>query len=228
VRAGIGHVLIRGVADAETAAEALVRTMSKIGERMKAAGMKLDEEPSPEDLKALMDAQQAFGAGALERAKRAKAADQQEVEAMAATLPPQSAAALKRTIRAQQYPEVYRAMDRTDRAIDRVMSLPDLSPAQLTALSTEADAFRVRSDDIAERAIAGLTRAETSQAAMLTNAGNPEDVNAMMETMADVKRNELASADLDYDRSELAARALRRMRAALSPAQAQAAGLAER
>ena len=119
-------------------------------------------------------------------------------------------------------------MDRTDRAIDRVMSLPDLSPAQLTALSTEADAFRVRSDDIAERAIAGLTRAETSQAAMLTNAGNPEDVNAMMETMADVKRNELASADLDYDRSELAARALRRMRAVLSPAQAQAAGLAER
>ena len=210
------------------AAEALVRTMSKIGERMKAAGMKLDEEPSPEDLQPLMDAQQAFGAGALERAKRAKAADQQEVEAMAATLPPQSAAALKRTIRAQQYPEVYRAMDRTDRAIDRVMSLPDLSPAQLTALSTEADAFRVRSDDIAERAIAGLTRAETSQAAMLTNAGNPEDVNAMMETMADVKRNELASADLDYDRSELAARALRRMRAVLSPAQAQAAGLADR
>ena len=63
---------------------------------------------------------------------------------------------------------------------------------------------------------------------MLTNAGNPEDVNAMMERMADVKRNELASADLDYDRSELAARALRRMRAVLSPAQAQAAGLAER
>jgi hypothetical protein len=50
----------------------------------------------------------------------------------------------------------------------------------------------------------------------------------MMETIEKVRRNELANADLDYDRSELSARALRRMRAVLSPSQAQAAGLAER
>ena len=144
------------------------------------------------------------------------------LEAMAATLTPQAAATLRRAVRAQQYPEVYRAMDRVDGTIDRVMSLPDLTPAQLTTLSTEADAFRARSDDIADRAVAVLTEAEASQAAMITNAGNPE------KTIEKVRRNELANADLDYDRSELSARALRRMRAVLSPSQAQAAGLAER
>jgi hypothetical protein len=108
------------------------------------------------------------------------------------------------------------------------MSLPDLTPAQLTTLSTEADAFRARSDDIADRAVAVLTEAEASQAAMITNAGNPENPDPMMETIEKVRRNELANADLDYDRSELSARALRRMRAVLSPSQAQAAGLAER
>ena len=212
------------------AAESLVRTMSEIGKRMKAAGMKLDEQPNAEDLQALMDAQQTFGAGALERAKRAKAADQEEVEAMSAILSPQGAATLRRAIRAQQYPEVYRAMDRIDRAIDRVMSLPDLSPAQLTTLSADADEFRARSDEIAERAIAGLVQAEAAQAEMMSTHVNPTDIDSttLAAITERIRRSELANADLDYDRSELSARALRRMRAVLSSAQAQAAGLAER
>jgi len=201
------------------ASESFIRTMSKLTAGMQAG----QEEPDPEEaMQRLMKAQAEFAAAAQERARLAKSADREELEAMAATLTPQAAATLRRAVRAQQYPEVYRAMDRVDGTIDRVMSLPDLTPAQLTTLSTEADAFRARSDDIADRAVAVLTEAEASQAAMITNAGNPE------KTIEKVRRNELANADLDYDRSELSARALRRMRAVLSPSQAQAAGLAER
>ena len=207
------------------ASESFIRTMSKLTAGMQAG----QEEPDPEEaMQRLMKAQAEFAAAAQERARLAKSADREELEAMAATLTPQAAATLRRAVRAQQYPEVYRAMDRVDGTIDRVMSLPDLTPAQLTTLSTEADAFRARSDDIADRAVAVLTEAEASQAAMITNAGNPENPNPMMETIEKVRRNELANADLDYDRSELSARALRRMRAVLSPSQAQAAGLAER
>ncbi|MEY4769379.1 MAG: hypothetical protein RIQ40_119 [Planctomycetota bacterium] len=206
------------------ASESFIRTMSTLTAGMQAG----QEEPDPEAMQRLMKAQAEFAAAAQERARLAKSADREELEAMAATLTPQAAATLRRAVRAQQYPEVYRAMDRVDGTIDRVMSLPDLTPAQLTTLSTEADAFRARSDDIADRAVAVLTEAEASQAAMITNAGNPENPNPMMETIEKVRRNELANADLDYDRSELSARALRRMRAVLSPSQAQAAGLAER
>jgi len=207
------------------ASESFIRTMSTLTAGMQAG----QEEPDPEEaMQRLMKAQAEFAAAAQERARLAKSADREELEAMAATLTPQAAATLRRAVRAQQYPEVYRAMDRVDGTIDRVMSLPDLTPAQLTTLSTEADAFRARSDDIADRAVAVLTEAEASQAAMITNAGNPENPNPMMETIEKVRRNELANADLDYDRSELSARALRRMRAVLSPSQAQAAGLAER
>ncbi len=206
------------------ASESFIRTMSTLTAGMQAG----QEEPDPEAMQGLMKAQAEFAAAAQERARLAKSADREELEAMAATLTPQAAATLRRAVRAQQYPEVYRAMDRVDGTIDRVMSLPDLTPAQLTTLSTEADAFRARSDDIADRAVAVLTEAEASQAAMITNAGNPENPNPMMETIEKVRRNELANADLDYDRSELSARALRRMRAVLSPSQAQAAGLAER
>jgi hypothetical protein len=206
------------------ASESFIRTMSTLTAGMQAG----QEEPDPEAMQGLMKAQAEFAAAAQERARLAKSADREELEAMAATLTPQAAATLRRAVRAQQYPEVYRAMDRVDGTIDRVMSLPDLTPAQLTTLSTEADAFRARSDDIADRAVAVLTEAEASQAAMITNAGNPENPDPMMETIEKVRRNELANADLDYDRSELSARALRRMRAVLSPSQAQAAGLAER
>jgi len=206
------------------ASESFIRTMSTLTAGMQAG----QEEPDPEAMQGLMKAKAEFAAAAQERARLAKSADREELEAMAATLTPQAAATLRRAVRAQQYPEVYRAMDRVDGTIDRVMSLPDLTPAQLTTLSTEADAFRARSDDIADRAVAVLTEAEASQAAMITNVGNPENPDPMMETIEKVRRNELANADLDYDRSELSARALRRMRAVLSPSQAQAAGLAER
>ena len=137
---------------------------------------------------------------------------------------------LTRAIKAQTYPEVYRPLDRVDRAIDRVMSLPDLTAAQLTTLGTEADAFRVRSDDVADRAIEALARSDAASAAMMATHANPRefDSSALTTILDNIRRSEIANADVDYDRSELAARTLRRMRATLSPEQAQAAGLAER
>jgi hypothetical protein len=50
----------------------------------------------------------------------------------------------------------------------------------------------------------------------------------MTDKVANMKRTEMANADLDYDRAELAARVLRRMRATLSTQQAKAAGLEAR
>ena len=212
------------------AAESLVRSTSEISNRMKSKGVQLGEEPDPELLQKLSEAHHTFTARALERAKRSKDADEAELVAMAATLPPQGAATLKRAMRAQQFPEVYRTMDRVDRTIDRVMSLPDLSPAQLTTLSTDADEFRMRSDEMAERAIAALAQAEAATGEMMSTHAHPAnvDIEALTQISERIRRSELVNADLDYDRSELSARVLRRMRAALSPSQAQAAGLAER
>ena len=202
------------------AAEALVRAMSKLS-----AGMDPNATPDPEQLTALMEEQRRFGLAAQQRAERAKADHQQEMEAMAAVLPKGAAAALRRMVRAQEFPEVYRDMERIDRSIERAMSLADLSTEQVTALGAESDAFRVRSDEIAERAITALTQAETAQSQLMTAATDRTDPQASMQRLADMTRSETAHADLEFDRTELSARTLRRLRALLTPAQVEAARL---
>lgn len=202
------------------ATEAMIREMAKLSENLKEG-----EQPAPEKMQALMKLQQDFGVTAKERMKRSAAAERDEVESMVTALGQQAGASLRRAMRAQQYPEVFRAMDRTDKAIDRVMSVPGLSPQQMTALGAEADAFRVRSDEIADRAITALTQAEKSTADLVTGAGDLSDPEAATGRFARMKAAEIANTDIEYDRAELASRTLRRMRAVLTAEQARAAAL---
>jgi hypothetical protein len=162
---------------------------------------------------------------AQKRAKQGAAAQRDEVEAMANSLPTEAAGMLRRAISAQQYPEVFRPMQRTDRMIERVMSLPDLSMKQVAALDAEAEAFRVKSDAVAERAIASITEADKAQSDIVSGTGDSSDPQAALARFARMKTSEMTAADLDYDRSELSARTLRRLRALLTPEQAAAAKL---
>ena len=132
---------------------------------------------------------------------------------------------LRRAISAQQYPEVFRPMQRTDRMIERVMSLPDLSMKQVAALDAEVEAFRVKSDAVAERAIASITEADKAQSDIMSGTGDSSDAEVATAKFARMKTSEMTAADLDYDRSELSARTLRRLRALLTPEQAAAAKL---
>jgi hypothetical protein len=188
-------------------------------------GLVMGQQPDPEQMNALLKAQQEYMATAQKRARQAAAAQHDEVEAMANALPAPAAGMLRRAIEAQQYPEVFRPMQRTDGMIERVMSLPDLSVKQIAALDAEVDAFRVKSDAVAERAIATITEADKAQSDMISGEGDPSDAEASMERLARMRASQTSAADLDYDRSELSARTLRRLRALLTPDQAAAAKL---
>jgi len=214
---------VRRIQDLQTSlesTESFMRSMVKLSE-----GLMNGQQPSPEQMNELMKAQQDFVAAAQKRAKQAAAAQRDEVDAMANALPAPAAGMLRRAISAQQFPEVFRPMQRTDSMIERVMSLPDLSVKQIAALDAEVDAFRVKSDAVAERAIASITEADKAQSDLVSGAGDPSDGQAAMAKFARMKVSEMNAADLDYDRSELSARTLRRLRALLSPEQAAAAKL---
>jgi hypothetical protein len=200
--------------------ESFMRTMARMSE-----GLVMGQQPDPEQMNALLKAQQEYMATAQKRARQAAAAQHDEVEAMANALPAPAAGMLRRAIEAQQYPEVFRPMQRTDGMIERVMSLPDLSVKQIAALDAEVDAFRVKSDAVAERAIATITEADKAQSDMISGEGDPSDAEASMERFARMRASQTSAADLDYDRSELSARTLRRLRALLTPDQAAAAKL---
>jgi hypothetical protein len=200
--------------------ESFMRSMAKLSE-----GLTMGQQPDPEQMKELIKTQQDFMAATQKRAAQAAAAQRDEVEAMANSLPAGAAGVLRRSISALQYPEVFRPMQRTDGMIERVMSLPDLSVKQLAALDAEVDIFRVKSDAVAERAIATITEADKAQADSMYGLGDSSDPQATMAKFARMKTSEMAAADLDYDRSELSARTLRRLRALLTPEQAAAAKL---
>ena len=200
--------------------ESFMRSMAKLSE-----GLAAGQQPDPEQMNELMNAQQDFMAAVQKRARQDTAAQHDEVEAMANSLPTEAAGMLRRAISAQQYPEVFRPMQRTDRMIERVMSLPDLSMKQVAALDAEVEAFRVKSDAVAERAIATITEADKAQSDYMSGTGDSSDPQAAMAKFARMKTSEMIAADLDYDRSELSARTLRRLRALLTPEQAAAAKL---
>ena len=211
---------IRDLQASVESTESFMRSMARLSE-----GLAAGEQGDPEQMNELIKAQQDFMAAAQKRAKQGAAAQRDEVEAMANSLPTEAAGMLRRAISAQQYPEVFRPMQRTDRMIERVMSLPDLSMKQVAALDAEAEAFRVKSDAVAERAIASITEADKAQSDIVSGTGDPSDAQAATAKFARMKTSEMTAADLDYDRSELSARTLRRLRALLTPEQAAAAKL---
>ncbi|MGA1265959.1 MAG: hypothetical protein ACO32J_02130, partial [Phycisphaerales bacterium] len=160
--------------------------------------------------------------------RRAEAAQTGDIATMAAALPEAAGRRLQRAARRMLYPEVHRPQERIDRMVETAITLPDLSPEQLTALGEQADAYRLASDAIAERMIAALETADAARADMMQSMQTMQEAGgqqAMMARAAAMQTTQLASSDLAFDRAELDARTRRRFKALLTPEQAVAAGL---
>ena len=155
---------------------------------------------------------------------RIDASQRAAVDAVAATLSAADALTLRRAARRQTHPEAYRSQEKVDAAVARVLALPDLSTARVEAVSKLADEFRTRSDALSEQSI---ERTDTSDKAMsgVLQGGPGEDPQQMMRKVQMLQRADRSRGDATYDREELNARTMRRLRALLSPEQAAAARL---
>ena len=157
-------------------------------------------------------------------AKRSARETKDELETMASHLDGPAGDPLRRAVRRDAYPEVFRDLDRTDRVLDRVMSLPGLTTAQITAIADAGEAFRIRSEALADR---GATIVDaTGPAFTAMHQGEKSgDVANQVRLRNAYARIERAFDDNAYDRSELAAQLMRTLRAQLTSAQATSAGV---
>ncbi len=156
--------------------------------------------------------------------KRVEAAQAAGVESVADSLPPADANALRRAVRQQTHPEVFRSQNKVDSAFGRVMGLPNLSPQQLQTIGALSDDFRGRSDSLTDRSITQTDRSDSTMKDLMV--GGPGGAGGA--TAKKIHAMDSASqlrTDAAYDREELNARALRHLRSTLTPEQAQAAKL---
>ena len=154
---------------------------------------------------------------------RIEASQRAAVEAVAATLPAGDALAFRRATRMQTHPEAYRSQAKVDAAVTRVLAIADLPIDRLEAVSRLAEDYRTRSDALVERSIERTDRSDAALSGLL-NAG-PGDRGRVAEQAQALRRTDRVRADANYDREELNARTLRRLRALLTPEQAAAAEL---
>ena len=158
-------------------------------------------------------------------AKRSARETKDELETMASHLDGPAGDPLRRAVRRDAYPEVFRDLDRTDRTLDRAISLPGLTPAQTAAIADAGEAFRIRSEALADRGTAIVDATGPAFQAMQREekSGDVARNAVLQQAYASIER---AFDDNVYDRSELAAQLMRRLRAQLTPAQAKRIGLA--
>ncbi|MFM7806302.1 MAG: hypothetical protein ACKPEA_00050, partial [Planctomycetota bacterium] len=154
--------------------------------------------------------------------KRIEALQQAGVESVAGALDAGDAKALRRAIRKQTHPESFRSQEKVDAAIGRAVALPNLSPQQLQAIGDLGERYRERSDALVERSIERTDASDAATQGLLSDGPQGADPTARIRA---VEASERARADATYDREELNARALRELRAALTPEQAAAAKL---
>lgn len=155
---------------------------------------------------------------------RIEASQRAAIDAVAATLPAADALAFRRAARRQTHPEAYRSQEKVDAAVARVLALPDLSTARVEAVSKLADDFRTRSDALAEQSIERTNKSDAAMSSVL-QGGPGNDPQQMMRRVQMLQRADRSRGDATYDREELNARTLRRLRALLTPEQASAAKL---
>jgi hypothetical protein len=155
---------------------------------------------------------------------RIDASQRAAVDAVAANLRATDALAFRRAARRQTHPEAFRSQEKVDAAVTRVLALPDLSTARVEAVSKLADDFRTRSDALAEQSIERTDKSDLAMSGVL-QGGPGEDPQQMMRKVQMLQRADRSRGDAAYDREELNARTLRRLRALLTPEQAAAAKL---
>ena len=159
--------------------------------------------------------------------KRVEQTQAASIDTVAAALPESDAKAFRRAIRQQTHPEAFRSQEKVDAAIARVLNLPNLSPEQLQGIGTLADTYRDRSDALVNHSILQADRNDSAVAGLMDGGptGVPPDQASMNQKVKAMESTDRARNDAAYDREELNARALRQLRATLTPQQAQAAKL---
>lgn len=154
--------------------------------------------------------------------REAEQSQKTSAEAVAAALKGSDAVMFRRAVRRQTHPEAYRSQERVDRAFDRVLQLKDLTPAQLQAVGALGEDYRQRSDRLVELSVERMDRSDRATKDLMEDGPGMPDA-AMARRMKDFSSAQRGQSDATYDREELNARALRRLRAALTPEQADAA-----
>jgi hypothetical protein len=159
--------------------------------------------------------------------KRVEQTQAASIDTVAAALPESDAKAFRRAIRQQTHPEAFRSQEKVDAAIARVLNLPNLSPEQLQGIGTLADTYRDRSDALVNHSILQADRNDSAVAGLMDGGptGVPPDQARMNQKVKAMETTDRARNDAAYDREELNARALRQLRATLTPQQSQAAKL---
>ncbi len=144
------------------------------------------------------------------------------VEAVAEKLDASNAALFRRAVRKQTHPEVFRTQEKVDAAIERIIALPALTPAQMQAVTALANDYHQRADTLIARSIEQTQRNDAAMATMMEGTGQAQPADMAKQERA-MMSTDIARADASYDREELNARALRQLRAALTADQAKAA-----
>ena len=159
--------------------------------------------------------------------KRMEQTQSASVDTVAATLAESDARTFRRAILQQTHPEAFRSQEKVDAAIARVLNLPNLSPEQLQGVGTLADTYRDRSEALVNHSILQADRNDAAIAGLMEDdpSGVPPDMARMARKVKAMESTDRARNDAAYDREELNARALRQLRATLTPQQAQAAKL---
>ena len=144
------------------------------------------------------------------------------VETVAEKLDAANAAFFRRAVRKQTHPEVFRTQEKVDGAIERIIALPALTPAQLQAVTALANDYHQRADTLIARSIEHTQRNDAAMTTMMEGSAQAQPANMAKQERAMVS-TDIARGDASYDREELNARALRQLRAVLSAEQAKAA-----
>jgi hypothetical protein len=162
-----------------------------------------------------------------ESARRAEAEQVAAVESVAGAVAPAQAAIFRRGLLRQQHPEVYRAQDQLDAAIDKALADAALDGDQKVAVVVAWEESRTRFDPIAVALIAAARDAEAAMGAMM-GAGGGSDRKSQEAMVARVRAQQESSARraaLQYDAAELRAHTVRAVRQAIGDAKADAAGV---
>jgi hypothetical protein len=184
-------------------------------------------EMTTESLQKMRDAMARMKRDLDESARRAEAEQVAAVESVAGAVAPAQAAIFRRGLLRQQHPEVYRAQDQLDAAIDKALADAALDGDQKVAVVVAWEESRTRFDPIAVALIAAARDAEAAMGAMM-GAGGGSDRKSQEAMVARVRAQQESSARraaLQYDAAELRAHTVRAVRQAIGDAKADAAGV---
>ena len=144
------------------------------------------------------------------------------VETVAEKLDAANAALFRRAVRKQTHPEVFRTQEKVDGAIERIIALPALTPAQMQTVTVLANDYYQRADTLIARSIESVERNDAAMTNMMQGSSQAQHTDMAKQERAMVS-TDIARGDASYDREELNARALRQLRAAITAEQAKAA-----